>query len=243
MSNGPNIVTGDLDLVIGHIWDTIGIDPSKWTDPPVGYPHEVEAALLDSVFSLQARYGQAGDVRRPATGAYKVVANWRAHIGDRPMNSLGVFLADVDAPRCGGPARLPEVLGSRQVAVPSAVDKPTKAQAVYDVAAALFNGMRIDTADDVRLAVRERQREMVKAIKSVRGVGPAATTYFLMNLKIPGVKVDTMVHRFVRSALNRKVRLAEAGELVTKAAELLQADLLHLDRSIWKHESDTARKR
>ena len=79
----------DARLLLAHIDETIGRDSKNWPPPPAGYPGEVEAALLDSVFSLRAVYGKSS-----AKGPRRVVARWRDQV-DRPLNSLKALKRDV----------------------------------------------------------------------------------------------------------------------------------------------------
>jgi hypothetical protein len=44
-------------VLLEHVDQTIGRDPEKWPARPLSYLEQVEAALLDSVFSLRAVYG------------------------------------------------------------------------------------------------------------------------------------------------------------------------------------------
>src|SRR3954454_24846123 len=60
------------DLLYGQVVKNIGATPDAW---PGGWPGEVEAALIDAVFSVRARYGN----RTSGTGVYGAVTRWRAH--------------------------------------------------------------------------------------------------------------------------------------------------------------------
>lgn len=223
-----------LRAVIAHIERTIGLDPSRWPPLPPGYPGQIEAALLDSIFSLQATYGQSS-----SKGPRAVVERWRDHVR-RPLDSLTELVKEVE--RLGGPDGFRAVLKHSGVAVPRAADKPTKALAVYVTAKALV-AFGVVKADD---AVRERfqqPKDLLHAIQAGRGVGPQAATYFLMNLGVPGVKADVMVIRFVESALGATTSAEEAADLVARAAESLDADVIHLDHVIWRHGSEQSRAR
>jgi hypothetical protein len=126
------------------------------------------------------------------------------------------------------------------VAVPRALDKATKALAVYVTAKAL-DAFGVNGADD---AIRERfarPGELLRAVQAGRGVGPQAATYFLMNLGIPGVKADVMVRRFVEAALGAATSAENAANLVASAADHLEADVIRLDHAMWKHGSDHSR--
>lgn len=222
-----------LRSVIAHIDHTIGLDPERWPARPSGYPGQIEAALLDSIFSLQATYGQSSN-----KGPRAVVRRWQDHV-KRPLDNLARLINEVD--RLGGPDSFRAVLKHDGVAVPRAADKPAKALAVY-VSAKALAAFGVVTADD---AVRERcqrPKELLRAIQAGRGVGPQAATYFLMNLGVPGVKADVMVIRFVQAALGAKTSAEEVGRLVTYAADELRADVIHLDHAIWRYESDRSRR-
>lgn len=47
--------------------------PAKWPPRPGGWPDQIELALLDAVFSLNARYGRGAENSTPATGVHRVV--------------------------------------------------------------------------------------------------------------------------------------------------------------------------
>lgn len=221
-----------LQLVVAHIERTIGLDPERWPACPLGYPDQIEAALLDSVFSLRATYGQSS-----AKGPRAVVARWAKQVA-RPLDSLERLVDDVDG--LGGPDGFREVLKHAGVAVPRAADKPTKALAVYVTAKALVS-LGVIRADDAVRACFQQPKELLRAIQTGRGVGPQAATYFLMNLGIPGVKADVMVERFVEDALGAAASAENAANLVTTAADILDADVIRLDQAIWKYGSDRSR--
>ncbi len=223
----------DLDRVVDAIRASIG-SKDTWPPYPGGYPQEVEAALLDSVFSLSAVYGS------PYTGARAVVRRWREHVG-RPMNSLSGFVADVDS--AGGPRELRTMLRNNAIAVPNSKDQPTKAAAAYGVARTLTQ-FGVDTADDVRAKNTEDAKGLYRAITKERGVGEAGATYFLMLLGIEGVKADVMIRRFVAGALAvAEVEPAQSQDLVAAAAKALEVDMLSLDYAIWDCESRRSRTR
>ncbi len=214
------------------IINTIGpID--TWLPYPGGYPNEVEAALLDSVFSLRAVYGSAG------AGPRAVVDRWRQHVERRQLNSLSALVADVDS--AGGPEAFPAILKHYGIAVPNAKDKPTKAGAVYGIARTLVT-FGVDTTEDLKLKSSGSPRDLHRVLTKERGFGDAGATYFLMLVGIPGVKADVMIQRFVSQALDDdRIEPARCQKLVADAAEELGADLLRLDHAIWSYESRRAR--
>ena len=223
----------DLGTALDAIASTIG-SKEIWPRYPGGYPGEVEAALLDSVFSLSAVYGS------PKSGARAVVARWRKHV-DRPLDSLSALVADVD--RAGGPEEFRAILKNNAIAVPNAKDQPTKAAAVYGVARTLTE-FGVDGADDVRAKNADDPKGMYRAITKERGVGEAGATYFLMLLGIQGVKADVMIRRFVAKALGvSHVEPSQSRDFVVAAASALGVDLLSLDYALWDYESRRSRRR
>ena len=223
----------DLDKVLDAISASIG-GKDTWPPYPGGYPQEVEAALLDSVFSLSAVYGS------PETGARAVVRRWRDHIG-RPLNSLSGLVADVDG--AGGPQHFRTILKNNAVAVPNSKDQPSKAAAVYGVARTLIE-FGVDSADDVRAKNGEDPKGLYRAITKERGVGEAGATYFLMLLGIEGVKADVMIRRFAARALGvADIKPAQSRDLVAAAAKAHGVAMLSLDYAIWDYESRRARRR
>lgn len=223
----------DLGKMLDAIASTIG-SKETWPPYPGGYPREVEAALLDSVFSLSAVYGS------PEKGARAVVARWRQHV-DRPLNSLSALVADVE--RAGGPEEFRAILKNNAIAVPNAKDQPTKAAAVYGVARTL-TAFGVDGADDIKAKNADDPKGLYRAITRERGVGEAGATYFLMLLGIPGVKADVMIRRFVAKALGvDQVEPSQSRDLVGAAASALKVDLLSLDYALWDYESRLSRRR
>lgn len=184
----------DLAKVLRAVTDCIGAKET-WVPYPGGHPEEVEAALLDSVFSLMAVYGSSGDV-----GPRAVVKRWREHVGGRSLNSLTSLVADVDS--AGGPDAFRGIVRHYGVAVPNAKDQPTKAAAVYGVASTLVPA-GLDSAEDVRVRNGEAPKDLHRLVTRERGVGYAAATYFLMLLGVAGVKADVMIQRFVARAVGR----------------------------------------
>lgn len=221
-----------MKLLLNHMGGTIGIHEDEWPARPPGFPEQVEAALLDSVFSLRSVYGSSN-----AKGPRAVVNRWAQHV-NRPLNDLRALVGEVE--KLGGPDAFRKVLQHDGIAVPNSVDKPTKALAVYVSAQALVE-LGVNTAGDV---IRERSRNptaLLRAVQKGRGVGPQAATYFFMSLGVPGVKADVMVKRFVNKALAGRVSDADAAKLVEAAAQTLNADVIRLDHAIWDYESKLAR--
>ncbi|KUG53409.1 hypothetical protein AVL62_01005 [Serinicoccus chungangensis] len=191
--------------------------PRPWTEWPGGWPDEVEAALLDAVLSIRARYG------REETGVRGAVERYRQEVNGGRLDDLP-RLASFDADR------LAEVLRNEQ----RASGRP-KAQAIVEAARSLVDaGLR--SAVDLDLETHKR------AYTRVHGLGWITWEYFTMLLGQPGAKADTWVVRWVSQQLNRDVSSKEARSLLGEVATQLsdgetnspRALLTRLDHQIWR---------
>lgn len=184
---------------------------SAWPQWPGGWTGEIEAAVLDSVFSVRARYG------REHNGVRGVVARWR---GDRQANLND--LAEL-AKFAGKSEPLAAILQNRQ----RLSGGLTKAEGAALAARALVDtGIR--QAEDVTGAESER-----RAWRSVRGLSDVTWSYVLMLLGTPGVKADVMVRRFVGQAIGRAPSAGETRDLVVAAAAQQDVSATALDHAIW----------
>lgn len=191
--------------------------PQPWTEWPGGWPDEVEAALLDAVLSIRARYG------REDTGVRGAIERYRQEVGGGRLNDLP-RLARFDADR------LAEVLRNEQ----RTSGRP-KAQAIVEAAGNLVDaGLR--SADDLDPMKHKR------AYTRVHGLGWVTWEYFTMLLGRPGAKADTWVVRWVSQQLNRDVSSKEvrillgavATQLSDSDASARHALLTRLDHQIWR---------
>jgi hypothetical protein len=187
------------------------IPEEKWPVWPGGWKNDIEAALLDSVFSVRARYGGEN------TGVRAVIRNWRQFRGDGrdDLTALAAFV--------GKEQQLLAILRNRQ----KLGSGLTKGAAAAEAARALVNA-KVRSSRDLHGTEEER-----RAWCSVRGLGDVTWSYVQMLLGVQGVKADVMVVRFVAAALDRPVSSREARELVLAAAERIKVDAIDLDHAIW----------
>ncbi|WP_344812898.1 hypothetical protein [Microlunatus aurantiacus] len=205
---------GDVDRLLASIDRRVGQDLPAW---PGGWPGQIEAALFDAVFSMQARYGGS------TTGVRAVVARWRDHRGGQVDDLAELAAADPEA--------VADIVRNRAKA-----SRRLKAAIVVEAAGALANAGLIHAAD---FTGHPDQR---RAYLSVRGSGPVTWTYFGMLLGVSGVKADTWIVRFVRDAVGRSVTPTEAEALVSAAAAELSVPDSQLDHAIWQAARSSARR-
>lgn len=186
--------------------------PTPWPAPPNGWRGEIEAALLDAVLSIRARYGGQD------TGVRGGITCWREYRCDAVLDDLAALTSlstDQLADKIGH-QRLP---GGQ-----------LKAAAIVQAATGLLQAGVRHAAD---VNVHSEQHRL--AYQSVRGLGPVTWRYLLMLLGTPGIKADTWITRFVRSAVKARVSSPDAEALLMQAARLLNADPTALDHAIWAH--------
>lgn len=202
-------MVSDLDVLHDYVVETIGASPSGW---PGGWPTEVEAALIDAVFSVRARYGS----RERRTGVFGAVMRWK-DARHEPANDLRV-LAGTDV------TQLSDLTNSGKIS------RRLKATVVIDVARA-FVAAGVVHAEDVS----RRLPEARAAYMSVKGCGPVTWSYFRMLLGIDDVKADTWLMRFVHDTLPHVRTSEEASRLVSGVASRLGVSARELDHAIWSY--------
>lgn len=187
--------------------------PADWATWPGGWPGQIEAALLDAVLSIRARYGQEH------TGVRGAVERWRSHRG-KNLDDLGALAG-------GDPDALQSVLKNEQT-LPGGV---RKVEAIHRAAAALMAaGVRHAAELDVQ------DPEHRAAYLGVPGLGPVTWNYLGMLLGVDGIKADTWILRFMRRALGRPCTPTEADALLRAAAAQLGVKATMLDYAIWNHK-------
>ncbi len=197
-----------------------------WRPYPGGYPGQIELALIDAVFSIRARYGQAADeaTGREATGVRAVVDRWRKRDGaPTSFDDLGV-IASTDV------TEFTRLLQNRSV-----TSRQLKSEAVHQAADRLAQA-GIRTTADFRANLSVAKREYT----AVRGLGRVTFSYLGMLLGVPDVKSDVWITRFVGGALSREVGAEEARRLLHSVAEQLTGNekglptgVTELDHAIW----------
>jgi hypothetical protein len=223
-----DVEKNDVEKVAAHITSSLG-PPREWWWPG-GWPGDIEAALVDAVFSARAVYRS-----KNGKGIYANVAAWRAGRG-RTAWSLGELIAEIDGVGIDAWALR---FGNRQhspTRPPSAPGGPSKAAAVREAAGAL-RAQGISTAADIGLGNAEVVQQV---LRSIPGIGGATASYFLMLLGAPGVKPDRMVHCFLRDAAGHAFSDPRAENVIKAVAGQLDVQPHVLDHAIWRYESSKA---
>jgi len=217
----------DVEMVTARITSNLG-PPREWWWPG-GWPGDIEAALVDAVFSARAVYRS-----KNGKGIYANVAAWRAGRG-RTAWSLDGLIAEIDAIGLDAWALR---FGNRQhspTRPPDAPGGPSKAAAVREAAGAL-RAQGISTSADIGLGNTEAVQ---RVLASVPGIGRGTASYFLMLLGAPGVKPDRMMHRFLQDAAGHPFSGAKAESTVIAAAQRLGVQPHVLAHAIWRYESSS----
>lgn len=193
---------------------TAELPRDTWTPWPGGWPDQIEAALIDAVLSIGAKYGSESN------GVRGAVARYRREVGSDRPNNLAI-LAGQDA------AKLQSVLNDQKVS------GRTKASAIVEAATNLL-AVGVKSAADLD----PHNPEQKEAYTSVHGLGWVTWEYFGMLLGKPGIKADRWIVRFVNRALDREVTAREAKSLLVEAAKGLDSTATELDHAIWAFERD-----
>lgn len=209
----------EIEAVRAHVAQSL---PPKddWFGFP-GWRDQIEAALIDAVFSAQARYGTE------TTGVRAVVARWEASQPGRSLDSLDALL--------GVTAREFRVILANDQRVPgTAKDRMLKADAVREVAKAL-TAIGVRGSKDFLKRVEDDETQLKAAFTSPPGVGPVTFSYCCMLLGHADIKADTMIRRFVADAVKRpEVPTGFARDALRTLADQLETDPIALDHAIWR---------
>jgi hypothetical protein len=198
------------DALHAYVQETIGADPRDW---PGGYPDEIEAALLDAIYSVRARYGS----RAYKTGVFGAVYRWREH-RLWAANDLTVLATST-------PEEVLAVVRNR-----GTLSGRSKAEVAIEAASRLV-ASRVKTADDFRANLPAARA----AYLSVKGCGPVTWAYLRMLVGLDDVKADTWLMRFVHDRLPDVTRAEDAAALVNEVAERMGVESRRLDHAIWAY--------
>ncbi|OZE96371.1 hypothetical protein [Rhodococcoides fascians] len=208
----------EVTALVAAIGTTMHRDASPFWFP--GWEGEIEAALLDAVFAARASYGGEG------SGVRRVIARWRTHRGDGPLDDLSFLASFVDRVD-----ELDELLGNRQRV---AGNSTTKAEAAAKAAATLI-GVGVTGSKDLVGADDDGHRHLAQAdaFTSVTGIG-FKTWRSLVYLVGVRDSEDSLLVQFVSNAIGEQVDECGMLELTTCAAEELGTDSQTLRHALWR---------
>lgn len=206
-------------------------NPDLWFKPD-GYPESLALCIVDSIYSTGARYSSVLNVA-------KRYREYRLDQGGNPdTDGADELRATID--ELGGSDPWATRIGNRRP-TSTAKGAPLKAEAIRQIAIALPS-LGIRSAADLRAAADAEVLKPVKAAwLSIPGQRSGITwNYALMLARIPGVKADRMVIRYVAEAIGKKddpPAQIEVSKLVKQVAELKGWDVIYLDHAIWRKQS------
>ncbi|WP_152916103.1 hypothetical protein [Arthrobacter sp. RIT-PI-e] len=215
----------DVDLLVKAITQDFG-DPSTW-GAPVEFRNSLALCALNSAYSLNGS----------SAAAKNVIARYRAFRPTADTDSGPDLMKAMDD--AGGPADFTvNVLRNER---PLARSNRLRPEGVYDglsLLAAL--DIPVETAEDLRTAVAKGNTAAERAWLSVKGFGPLAWSYLIMNAGVTTeTKPDVMIQRYLARALgeSNKPGFERSRQLLELAATKLSVEPRNLDRIIWQHES------
>ncbi|RRQ26621.1 hypothetical protein DK926_17640 [Rhodococcus sp. Eu-32] len=192
-----------------------------------GWPQEIEAALLDAVYSARASYGGEN------SGVRRVVAQWRAHRGGGSLDDLGMLASFVDDPEA-----LANILGNRQRVAGNAM---TKAEAAARAAAALIAAGATRTDDlvdpwDEQHAeqLAEQYAEQYDAFTSITGIGTKTWDCLLFLTGRRRQQDFELLTSFVSSTVGHDVDDCTMLKLIGDAAATLDTDAASVEHALWR---------
>lgn len=223
------LIEDDRDAVLASVETHLG-DPGLWVEP-AGYRDSLALAAIDSVFSLRTRYTSVVAI----LGRYREA---RRAAGANPDTDGARELLETIA-EAGGPDGAAQTLFTRNVSPGTRI---LKVESLIRGVSALQDA-GVETSKDLRQA--GEAPELRRAWLRQHGLGKASWDYLLMNVGVDGSKADTMLIRFVTSALNSAERLTpeRAQDAVHAAADSLGVSRKILDHTIWRFQSKAAASR
>ena len=202
----------DLELLIKRVRAEI---LGRMPDWPGGWKGQAEAAIIDAVCSIRARYGG------PESGVRRQVKDWRDHRGGKPVDDLRALVS------------FAEWNSQRSKPLGSKVRGHLKAEVISDVASR-FVADGITSAKELLSSARAEDIWM-----STPGLGYVTWRYLLLLLGRSTVKPDTMLTRWVAAAVGHAVTPRDVTRLVTACAKEVDVPAHLLDHAIWQAQRRT----
>lgn len=203
------------------------IDETHFSTWPDGWPNQIGMALIDAVYSIQANY----HAKDPAKGVLNRARAFRESYPDAATD-----LEQLQA------------LGEEPIRVVMGNGKSAGRYKSVCVVEAAQNFLSLDPPVKRANQLDTRDFGHKRAYTAVKGLGWVTYEYFTMLLGKPGVKADTMICRFVDTALVKEglspVASHTARQLVQAAqvAAYPHIELHHFDHAIWLHQRAVSKR-
>ena len=197
------------------------IDEAHFAAWPGGWPEQIGMALIDAVYSIRANY----HAKDPAKGVLNRARAFR-EMHPEAANDLELI-------RSLGEKRIRDLMGNGKTSA------RYKSVCVIEAADNLLS-LDPPVRHTAQLAALDPNHK--RAYTSVKGLGWVTYEYFTMLLGQPGIKADTMIRRFVYTALTEQglssVDVHTARRLVetVHASERPLIGLHEFDHAIWLHQ-------
>ncbi|MFJ4027624.1 hypothetical protein ACIPWF_10545 [Paenarthrobacter sp. NPDC089989] len=215
----------ELDLLLQAIADDLG-DHTTWS-APVEFPNSLALCALNSAYSL----------RGSSAAATNVLARYRAFRSTADTDTGPDLMKAIDD--AGGPTDFARDILGNESKLPGT--KRVRPEGVYEglsLLAAL--DAPVTSTEHLRAAATDGDTSAKTAWLSVKGFGPLAWSYLIMNAGVgTETKPDVMVRRYLAKVLSNGSTLTpeRTRHLLQLAAAKLDVEPRSLDRAIWLHES------
>ncbi|MDP9988943.1 hypothetical protein J2S98_004132 [Arthrobacter oryzae] len=215
----------DIDLLLRTINEDLG-DSSSWS-APVEFRDSLALCALNSAYSLNGS----------SAAAKNVIARYRAFRPTADTDSGPDLMKAMDS--AGGPAEFAiNILRNER---PLARSNRLRPEGIYEGLSRLAAlDSAVTTTEHLRTAVAEGSTATKRAWLSVKGFGPLAWSYLIMNAGVATeTKPDVMIQRYLARALgeNDKLGPERTRQVLQLAAAKLSVEPRALDRAIWQYES------
>lgn len=172
-----------------------------------------------------------------SAAAKNVIARYRAFRPTADTDSGPDLMKAMDS--AGGPAEFAiNILRNER---PLARSNRLRPEGIYEGLSRLAAlDSAVTTTEHLRTAVAEGSTATKRAWLSVKGFGPLAWSYLIMNAGVATeTKPDVMIQRYLARALgeNDKLGPERTRQVLQLAAAKLSVEPRALDRAIWQYES------
>ena len=197
------------------------IDKIHFAALPDGWPDQIGIALVDAVYSIQADYL----AKDPTKGVLNRVRAFRSAYPEAAN--------DLERLCSLGEQAIREVMGN---------GKSAGRYKSVCVAEAAENFLALDPPVKNASHLHALNPDHKRAYTAVKGLGWVTYEYLTMLLGQPGIKADTMICRFVDTALTEAGLAPVDAHAARRLVEAVQVaayphiELHHFDHAIWLHQ-------